>query len=109
MKDTKFRTFEIPRANSRIPFKFAVHTLADGAVQVTRINPYDETEYHWASKSANRNFWSILRNGHKVSTIGPFFGGKPDEASEALSPEQIAYFLIEADMKAHLEPSICRN
>ena len=104
MKDTKFRTFEIPRANSRIPFKFAVHTL-----KVTRISPYDETEYHWALKSAGRNFWSIIRNGHKVSTIGPFIGGKPDEAAESLSPEQIAYFLIDADQKANLEPRICHN
>ena len=109
MKDTKFRTFEIPRANSRIPFKFAVHTLADGAVQVTRISPYDETEYHWASKSADRNFWSIIRNGHKVSTIGTFIATKPDETAEPLSPEQIAYFLIDADQKANLEPRICHN
>ena len=109
MKDTKFRTFEIPCADGRIPFKFAVRIRDDGGTQVTRISPDDETEYHWASKSANRNFWSILRNGHKVSTIGPFIGGKPDEASEALSPEQIAYFLIEADQKANLEPCICHN
>ena len=86
MKDTKFRTFEIPRANSRIPFKFAVHTLADGAVQVTRISPYDETEYHWASKSAGRNFWSIIRNGRKVSTIGPFIGGKPTRLPNPSAP-----------------------
>ena len=109
MKDTKFRTFEIERANGRIPFKFAVRIRDDGGTQVTRISPYDETEYHWALKSAGRNFWSILRSGHKVSTIGPFIGGKPDEASEALSPEQIAYFLIEADQKANLEPRICHN
>ena len=109
MKDTQFRTFEIPRANGRIPFKFAVHTLKDGAVQVTRISPYDETEYHWASKSAGRNFWSIIRNGRKVSTIGPFIGSKPDESAEPLSPEQIAYFIIESDMKAHLESCVCHN
>lgn len=109
MKDTKYRTFEIPRANGRIPFKFAVHTLKDGAVQVTRISPYDETEYHWASKSAGRNFWSIIRNGRKVSTIGSFIGGETNEASESLSPEQIAYFLIDADQKANLKPSICHN
>ena len=72
MKDTSFRTFTIPRADGHIPFKFAVHTLADGTVQVTRISPYDET-------------------------------------AESLSPEQIAYFLIEADMKAHLEPRTCHN
>ena len=51
MKDTSFRTFTIPRSNGCTPFKFAVHTLADDAVQVTRISPYDETEYHWALKS----------------------------------------------------------
>jgi len=73
------------------------------------INPYDETEYHWALKSPGRNHWKIIRNGHAVSTVGAFIGGKPDETAEPLSPEQIAYFLIEADMKAHLEPSICHN
>ena len=45
MKNTSFRTFTIPRANGCAPFKFAVHILADGTVQVTRISPYDETEY----------------------------------------------------------------
>ena len=109
MKDTRFRTFEIKRAKGRTPFKFAVRIRDDGGTQVTRISPYDETEYHWALKSADRNVWSILRNGHKVSTVGPFIGGKPDEACEALSPEQIACFLIEADQKANLEPRICHN
>lgn len=109
MKDTSFRTFTIPRSDGCVPFKFAVHILSDGAVQVTRISPYDETEYHWASKSPGRNHWKIIRNGHTVSTVGDFSSGKPDEAAEPLSPEQIAYFLIEADMKAHLESHICRN
>lgn len=109
MKETSFRTFTIPRANGCTAFKFAVHTLADGAVQVTHISLYDETEYHWAFKSAGRNHWRIIRNGRTVSTVGAFIGSKPDEASEPLSPEQIAYFLIKADMKAHLEPRIYRN
>lgn len=109
MKNTSFRTFTIPRANGCAPFKFAVHTLADGTVQVTRISPYDETEYHWALKSPGRNHWRIIHNGRTVSTVGAFIGGKSDETADPLSPEQIAYFLIEADMKAHLEPSICRN
>ena len=109
MKNTSFRTFTIPRADGRIPFKFAVRTIADGAMQVTRISPYDETEYHGASKSTGRNHWRIIRNGHAVSTVGAYIGGRPDETAEPLTPEQIAYFLLEADMKAHLEPSICRN
>jgi len=109
MKNTSFRTFEIPRANGCTAFKFAVHTLSDSTVQVTQISPYDETEYHWALKSPGRNHWKIIRNGHAVSTVGSFIGGKSDEAAEPLSPEQIAYFLIEADIKAHLEPRICHN
>ena len=68
MKDTNTRTFTVDRGEGRAPFKFAVHTRADGAIQVTRISPYDETEYHWALKSAGRNFWSLLRSGRKVST-----------------------------------------
>lgn len=109
MKNTSFRTFTIPRSDGRVPSKFAVHILSDGAVQVTRISPYDETEYHWALKSPGRNHWRIIRNGCTVSTVGTFISGKPDESAEPLSPEQIAYFLIETDMKAHLEPSICHN
>ena len=109
MKNTSFRTFEIPRANGCAPLKFAMHTLADGAVQVTRISPYDETEYHWALKSPGRNHWRIIRSGGTVSTVGAFIGGKPDESTKPLSPKQIAYFLIETDMKAHLEHSIRYN
>lgn len=52
---------------------------------------------------------SIIRNGHKVSTIGTFIATKPDETAEPLSPKQIAYFLIDADQKANLEPRICHN
>ena len=109
MKNTSFRTFTIPRANGCAPFKFAVHILADGTLQVTRISPYDETEYHWALKSPGRNHWRIIRGGRTVSTVGTFIGCSPDEAAETLTPEQIAYFLIEADMKAHLEPCACSN
>ena len=109
MKNTDFRIFTIPRANGCAPFKFAVHILSDGAVQVTRISPYDETEYHWALKSPGRNHWPIIRSGRTVSTVGAFISGKPDETAEPLSPEQIVYFLIEADMKAHLESCVCHN
>lgn len=109
MRDTSFKTFTIPRANGCTSFKFAVHILADGAVQVTRISPYDETEYHWALKSPGCNHWRIIHNGRTVSTVGAFIGGKPDETAEPINAEQIAYFLLEADMKAHLEPHTCRN
>lgn len=109
MKDTSYRTFEITRGKGRSPLKFAVHTSADGSVQVTRISPYDETEYHWASKSSDRKHWRIIRKGHTVSTISPFIGNKPSEIDEPLSPEQIVYFLIKADTDAHLEPRLCHD
>ena len=109
MRSSNYRTFKVERGEGRTPFKFAVQTRNDGGIQVTRISPYDETEYHWASKSAGRNHWRIIRNGHTVSTVGPFIGGKPDAAAEPLTPEQIAYFLIEEDIKAHLVPNINHN
>ena len=84
MKDTSLRTFTITRADSRVPFKFAVHTLTDGTVQVTRISPYDETEYHWASKSPGCNHWRIIRNEHTLSTVAPLSAAslmKPQSSS----------------------------
>ena len=106
MKDTEIRTIEIPRGDGKLPFKFSVHTDAAGRIQVSRISPYDETEYHWALKSAGQNHWRIVRNGHTVSTVGAFQHGKPDKTADPLTPEQITYFLIQADLKAHLEPRI---
>ena len=103
MTPRHIRAFQIGRQ------RFHVTDRGDGTLQVSGIHPYDETEYHWALKSAGRNFWSIIRNGHKVSTIGTFIATKPDETAEPLSPEQIAYFLIDADQKANLEPRICHN
>lgn len=90
-------------------YTFSTSTREDGAVQVDRISPYDETEYHWALKPAGRNFWRILRDGKRVSTVGPFVGGELDPTAEPFTPEQIAYFLIKADTNAHLEPCICHN
>lgn len=89
MRDTSFRTFTIPRTDGRVPFKFAVHILADGTIQVTRVSPYDETEYHWASKSPGRNHWRIIRNGHTVSTISAFIGGKPDESAGVMTAKAL--------------------
>lgn len=109
MKDSSFRTFTIERGSGRSPLKFAVHTRPDGAVQVTRVSPYDETEYHWALKSAGRSHWRIIRNSRTVSIVSAFISEKPDETAEPLTPEQIVCFLIDADQKAHLEPSISHN
>jgi len=109
MKTISTRFFEIPRGEHSVPYKFSVHTGEDGSVQVSRCSAYDETEYHWASKSAGKKHWRIIRNGRTVSTVGAFLKDKPAGSTEQLSPEQIAYFLIQADQDAHLEPRICHN
>ena len=53
MEDFIYWTFET-RHSDGFTYRFAVHEHEDGAMQITRISPYDETEYHWASKSAWR-------------------------------------------------------
>ena len=104
MKIVKRYTFDVPRSGSKIPFRFNVYEMEDGSVQVSSIHPYDETEYHWALKLAGKNFWRINRAGQHVSTISAFVGDEPDHDAEALSPQQIAYFLIKADEDAQLKP-----
>ena len=107
MKDTNYRSFEIERPGSRIPFMFSVHTKADGTLQVTRISPYDETDYHWAMKSPDCRIWHIIRNGRIVSTIRALKDSKTGKSLRAHTPEEVARFLIEADRKANLTPRFC--
>ena len=109
MKNPKYRTFEIPRGEGDLPYRFAVHTGDDGRVEVTRISPYDETEYHWALKSPGKKIWRIIRNGSTVSTVGTFAWGRPVRTEQSLTPEEVAYFLLHADEEAHLEPCNCRD
>lgn len=109
MKVINTRFFEIPRGEHRVPYKFSVHTCEDGSMQVSRISAYDETDYHWASKSPERDFWRIIRKGRMVSTIGPYLEEKTARSLGPVSPEHIAHFLIQADQEAHLEPRICHN
>ena len=103
-----YRTFEVARTKG-LPFKFAVRTELGGRIQVTRISPYDETEYHWARLEPGSNSWRIFRAGRLVSTIGAVIGGQPDRSAEPFTPEQVAYFLIQADTREGLVPCICHN
>ena len=66
MEDFIYWTFET-RHSDGFTYRFAVHEHEDGAMQITRISPYDETEYHWASKSAGRAVWRIIRDRRIVS------------------------------------------
>ena len=97
MKVIKSYTFQLQRDGKPIFPQFMVHELEDGEVQVSSIHPYDETEYHWASKSAGSTHWRILRNGKVVSIMS-----KPIGSTQPLTPEEIASILLMEDEKAHL-------
>ena len=103
MKIIERKYFSIPRDEGKAAFKFRITETENHSLQVESVHPYDETEYHWALKSAGSRSWQIIRNGQTVSTVGSFIKGKP--AGEALTPQQIAYFLIKADEDAHLTPT----
>ena len=94
MEDFIYWTFET-RHSDGFTYRFAVHEHEDGAMQITRISPYDETEYHWASKSAGRAVWRIIRDGRTVSRAGA--------TGQELAPEEVAHLMLDADQKAHLD------
>ena len=98
MKVIRQYNFQLEQNGRPILPEFCVHELEDGSVQVSSIHPYDETEYHWASKSAGKGHWCIIRKGHVVSTIGRVVSG-----SSPLTPEEVAPFLLQADEKARLK------
>ena len=107
MREINYRTFEIEHPGRRVPFMFAVRTRADGILQITRISPYDETDYHWAMKSPDCRIWHVIRNGRIVSTIRAFRDSRLGKIVRAYTPEEVAHFLIEADRKANLTPRFC--
>ena len=98
MKVIRQYKFQLERNGRPILPEFWVNELEDGSVQVSSIHPYDETRYHWASKSAGQGHWSIIRNGQVVSTIGRVVDG-----SRPLTPEEVAPFLLLEDKKAQLK------
>lgn len=90
MKPRHIRAFEIKGT------RFHVTDRGDGTLQVTSIHPYDETEHHWALQ-ATKSGWRIYRQGRKVSTVGSLTGSE-------ITPEQIAHWLLRADLEAKLTP-----
>ena len=85
MKNYTHRTFTVDRQ------PFSARTFADGHTEVTSIHPYDETEYNWALQ-ASKSCWHIYRCGKFVATVF--------EHKEEVTPEQIAFCLMRADLEA---------
>ncbi len=63
-----------------------------GTPDICSIHPYDETEYHWARRSATGRSWFVFREGKRVCTLG------------ALTREQVAAELLKLDRQARLTP-----
>lgn len=86
MKSKHIRAFYIGRQ------LFHVTDRGDGALQVSSIHPYDETDYHWAYQ-ASKSCWHICREGRKVSVVASMDGSE-------ITPETVAQFLLQADNDA---------
>lgn len=82
--------------------KFPVERIEkSGAIQISRIAPYDMTNYHWARLEPGCTLWEFFRNGRLVETLVP----KRSLRGDALY-ERIAEELKELDTSAGLGPRI---
>ena len=59
---------------------------------VHSIHPYDETEYHWARRSAETGHWIIYLNGRKKAVM-----------SKVINEKEIAAILLDMDRQAGLK------
>ena len=73
--------------------RFHLTDCGDNTLVVTSIHPYDETEYHWAQQ-ASKSSWNIYRCGKLVTTVFEYM--------KEVTPEQIAFCLMRADLDAGL-------
>ena len=73
--------------------RFHLTDRGDGTLVVTSIHPYAETEYNWALQ-VSKSHWIIYRNGKFVAAVF--------EHKVEVTPEQIAFCLMRADLEAGL-------
>ena len=94
-------------------YRFRLREDADGRLQVNRVSPYDETEYHWAFKRPEgRGVWGVARNGKVVAEFLPSLNDEDYEtASEKLADEldQLACRLLTLDRKLGLKPRVLND
>lgn len=95
--DVEFRRFTIDGKT------FLERATPDNQIQVSRISPYDDTNYHFARYSDDHFEWRIIspKSHRAIKTIRDEF--------DNVSSEDIAEMLIEYDEAAHLEPRILHN
>ena len=73
-------------------------------MQLTRISPYDMTEYHWARQTEDGSEWKIISpSGKHVATFTP--GNPAPEPLRNLYTE-VAKRLVNFDVAANLVPHI---
>ena len=70
-------------------------TRIDGTIQIISVNPYDETDYHWARRTPGSTRWQIIRAGKTYDwAIG--------ENGAALTTEEVCKLLDQMDKAANL-------
>ena len=75
---------------------FIEEERGDGTVCLKSIHPYDETEYHWASRAQN-GVWLVFRMAELLETIG---------RDTPLTAEEAAEYLLAKDKAAGLKPNM---
>jgi hypothetical protein len=63
-KELKMKTFFITTNKDNKNYKHALHISNDEITSITRISPYDDTEYHYIIRKDT--CYIIYRNGNKI-------------------------------------------
>lgn len=97
-------SYEVKRSGFRYRVGFYTDTkTGEGTTQITRISPYDMTEYHYAISSDGQNF-GLYRNGKVVKKIKLRF-----EEMSMGDVNMLVDTLIDLDKKAGLTSRIDRT
>lgn len=70
-------------------------TLIDGTFQIISVNPYDETDYHWARLAPGSTRWQIIHAGKTRDWVTGKDGA-------ALTTEEVCGLLNQMDKAANL-------
>lgn len=70
-------------------------TLIDGTIQIISVNPYDETDYHWARLAPGSTRWQIIRESKTRDWVA-------GEDGASLTTEEVCKLLNQMDKDANL-------
>lgn len=83
---------------------FVQYSGRSKGMQISRISPYDNTEYHWARQTEDGSEWKIISpSGKHVATFTP---GNPAPKSLRSLYAEVAKRLVNFDAASNLTPHI---